>query len=137
MNRLRLYNRGTLASEGESVSSEIALPNTNMEQVYTLDGLGNWSAYGAREVCSRIEIRKAIGDLDQQAKFKFSCDPWRLPPTYERWEPVTEPIVRLPLVIERLANERIIAQRSYLRRNKCSNSVCVSFRPNQFLVTGR
>jgi RHS repeat-associated protein len=43
MNRLLDYQRGTLASGGGSISTPIALPGTNQEQAYNLDGLGNWS----------------------------------------------------------------------------------------------
>jgi RHS repeat-associated protein len=41
-NRLLDYERGTLTSGGGSISTSIALPNTNQEQAYALDKLGNW-----------------------------------------------------------------------------------------------
>jgi YD repeat-containing protein len=43
MNRLLEYQRGILASGGGSISIAISLPDTNQEQDYNLDGLGNWS----------------------------------------------------------------------------------------------
>jgi RHS repeat-associated protein len=43
MNRLLDYERGVLASGGGSITTPIALPGTNQEQAYNLDGLGNWT----------------------------------------------------------------------------------------------
>lgn len=40
--RLLAYHRGTLATGGGSVASPIALPGTDTERSYDLDGLGNW-----------------------------------------------------------------------------------------------
>jgi len=46
MNRLREYQRGTLALDSGgydvTVSTPITLPGTNTQQTYRLDGLGNW-----------------------------------------------------------------------------------------------
>src|SRR5882724_2651405 len=44
MNRLLEYQRGILATDGGSITTPIALPGTNQEQDYNLDGLGNWSS---------------------------------------------------------------------------------------------
>ena len=43
-NRLLEYQRGTLASGGGSISTPIALPNTDTVRSYDLDGLGNWKS---------------------------------------------------------------------------------------------
>jgi RHS repeat-associated protein len=42
LDRLRQYQRGTLESGGGSVTSPIAVPNTDEFRTYDLDGLGNW-----------------------------------------------------------------------------------------------
>jgi len=42
LNRLRGYERGTLAEGGGSVTEAINVPNTDMQRTYDLDGLGNW-----------------------------------------------------------------------------------------------
>jgi len=42
LNRLRGYERGTLASGGGSVTDAINVPNTDTQRTYDLDGLGNW-----------------------------------------------------------------------------------------------
>ena len=50
MNRLREYERGTLAENETTkaiyVSSDITLPGTDTERTYDLDGLGNWRRAG-------------------------------------------------------------------------------------------
>jgi hypothetical protein len=43
MNRLLEYQRGVLASGGDSITTPTSLPGTNQEQGYNLDALGNWS----------------------------------------------------------------------------------------------
>jgi hypothetical protein len=43
MNRLLDYERGILASGGGPVSTPISLPDTNREEAYNLDWLGNWN----------------------------------------------------------------------------------------------
>jgi len=42
MNRLREYQRGTLATGGPTVASATTLPGTDSQRSYDLDGLGNW-----------------------------------------------------------------------------------------------
>ena len=42
LNRLRAYERGTLASGGGSVTEAINVENTDKSRAYVLDGLGNW-----------------------------------------------------------------------------------------------
>ena len=42
IDRLRQYQRGTLATDGATIASPISLPNTNESRTYDLDGLGNW-----------------------------------------------------------------------------------------------
>jgi len=44
MNRLLDYQRGVLASGGGSVTTPIALPNTDQSRNYNLDALGNWTS---------------------------------------------------------------------------------------------
>jgi len=44
INRLLDYQRGVLASGGGSVSTPIALPNTDQSRNYNLDALGNWTS---------------------------------------------------------------------------------------------
>ncbi len=42
VDRLRQYQRGTLATGGGQITSAITLPNTDTNRTYDLDGLGNW-----------------------------------------------------------------------------------------------
>jgi RHS repeat-associated protein len=42
MNRLREYQRGTLATGGSTVASATTLPGADSQRSYDLDGLGNW-----------------------------------------------------------------------------------------------
>ncbi len=44
MNRLLDYQRGILATGGGSVTTPIALPNTDQSRNYNLDALGNWTS---------------------------------------------------------------------------------------------
>ena len=66
VNRLLQYQRGTLSSTGGyqnngggSVGTAIALPNTDQNRSYTLDGLGNWknSTFTAQGALSTGDIR--------------------------------------------------------------------------------
>jgi YD repeat-containing protein len=56
-NRLRQYQRGTLASTGGiddagggSISTSITLPGTEQSKTYVLDGLGNWKSTAYTQV---------------------------------------------------------------------------------------
>jgi hypothetical protein len=42
MDHLLNYQRGILATGGATVTTPIALPNTDTTRTYNLDGLGNW-----------------------------------------------------------------------------------------------
>ncbi len=44
--RLLAYQRGTLAAGGGSITTPIALPGTDQQRSYDLDGLGNWQSTG-------------------------------------------------------------------------------------------
>jgi len=60
MDRLREYQRGTLASGGGNVATPITLPSTDTVRDYNLDSLGNWKStvYTPEGGSSTTEIRQ-------------------------------------------------------------------------------
>jgi hypothetical protein len=59
MDRLLQYQRGVLGTGGGSITTPIALPNTDSLRSYALDGLGNWrnTAYTPEGGASELEVR--------------------------------------------------------------------------------
>ena len=74
LDRLREYQRGTLAKDSTtgvvSVSTPITLPNANVRQTYDLDGLGNWRRTGIAPVgaTAATQVRQHNA-LNQVTKF--------------------------------------------------------------------
>ncbi len=67
MNRLLDYQRGVLASGGGSITTPIALPNTDQSRNYNLDALGNWtsSVYTPEGTGSAITDQRNHNKLNQ------------------------------------------------------------------------
>jgi len=67
MNRLLDYQRGVLATGGGSVSTPIALPNTDQSRNYNLDALGNWtsSVYTPEGATSAITDQRNHNKLNE------------------------------------------------------------------------
>ena len=59
MDRLLQYNRGALATGGGSITTPIALPNTDSQRAYALDALGNWpnTLFTPEGGASELEVR--------------------------------------------------------------------------------